>query len=614
MTRADIFKPQFNLIHPNEVAITEYYHALISKNDLFQSNQWTYPTYHLNGNIEALEKEYSLVMDKQMLPAPLMNASYFDESQERPTLMDQWTQGWQKYANFMSVFNPLYFRAVLGDAQSQFEIGQLFQYGIGATQNIQTAIIFYQNAAEQQHLGAEYNLGILYLTHPQDAKSYDLAINWLTNAAFKGNSKSQYVLSRILDKGLVDKEGNYVIKPNAEQALSMLYLAAARGYAPAEFDLAQILAKQQDEALNFDVKQHKQALIRSLYKSAAEKGIMQALVPQAFYDAQQPSQEAQRQAFNVASSLAEKGSNKAALLLGLLYDRGIGVGKDAEKALSWYQKSEANLVSEFILGTYSALGSGLPKDINKGMELLKQSANDLFSYANFNLAALEQQAGKEFLPNLIRAYDLGNSHAGIVLADYYLSENNDLEKLVQAQRIYTGLADKGEQKAQLKLAYIFDQGLNGTQDKAAALHWYTASAIQGNALAQFLLGRLHQIGENGEPDYAQAKEWYQKAAASLAQAANSLGFIEETVDDNYKAALKAYEQAAALGDARGMYNLALMYLYGKGMPVDNSKAQGLLSEVSHKRIDEALSPSIVRPIKAKYPDVSKAKEVFNGLR
>lgn len=63
----------------------------------------------------------------------------------------------------MSVFYNLYNRAILEVTQSQFEIGQMFQYGIGVTQNDDSAIVFYQNAAQQQHLKTEYNLGILYL-------------------------------------------------------------------------------------------------------------------------------------------------------------------------------------------------------------------------------------------------------------------------------------------------------------------------------------------------------------------------------------------------------------------------------------------------------------------
>ena len=54
--------------------------------------------------------------------------------------MDIWTPGWEQQANYMSVFNQMYFRAILGDAESQFQIGQMFQYGIGVMQSDPSAI------------------------------------------------------------------------------------------------------------------------------------------------------------------------------------------------------------------------------------------------------------------------------------------------------------------------------------------------------------------------------------------------------------------------------------------------------------------------------------------
>ncbi len=73
---------------------------------------------------------------------------------------------------------------------------------------------------------------------------------------------------------------------------------------------------------------------------------------------------------------------------------------------------------------------------------MQQSADAHFSYANFNLAMLKQMNGQDFLPALQNAYALGNSHAGIVLADYYLAQNaqnNDADKMAEAKSIYTGL-------------------------------------------------------------------------------------------------------------------------------------------------------------------------------
>ncbi|MFT4059692.1 MAG: endopeptidase IV [Legionella sp.] len=589
ISRHFIFKPQFVLIQPNEVPITSYYDALMDKSEEgTQDNQWTYPVYPLNSQVADVVRINSPVVAHLDLPAPYLDA-YYPESNPEVGMMDQWLEGWQRHVNFMSVFYSLYNRAILGDAQSQFEIGQMFQYGIGVAQNDESAIVFYQNAGQQQHLGAEYNLGILYLQHAKNKNDYVQAVNELTDAAFKGNKKSQYVLSRILTKGISGPEGAQYIKADPEQAIAMLYLAAASNYGLAEYDLANRLAGEFNGGMSIEAKQHKVTLIRQLYQGAVDHGVANAFLPLAFYNAMEQNPQRQAEAFVVAKDEANGGNDKAALLLGLLYDRGIGVNPDFKEAMKWYQQAGQNAVSQFILGTYTVEGRRVEKNHDKAMALLQQSSNDKFSYADFNMAVLQQQAGKEFLPDLVKAYELGNSHAGIVLADYYLADSKSSDNMKQARQIYEGLAQKGDRDAQLKLAYMDEKGLGSAPDMTSAQHWYTAAAEQDNIVADYLLGQFYQLGANGVPDYNLAKQWYQKAAAGLPEASVALGFLYETVDDDYPQALKAYEQASTKGNPIGTYNLALMYLYGKGIPVDFGKAKELFTQAADNHIHEAMN-------------------------
>ncbi|TAL59685.1 MAG: endopeptidase IV [Legionella sp.] len=590
VSRQDIFKPQFTLTQPNEVPIDNYYDALVNLTAAAQDNQWTYPIYPLNRDIAAIEKANSPVLARRDLHAPYADADYYNyDDYSNAQLIDIWTPGWQQQANYMAVFNQLYFKALLGDAQSQFEIGQMFQYGLGVGRNDQSAIIFYQNAAQQQHLGAEYNLGLLAIQRPQAETDYQQGVNWLTDSAFKGNKRSQYVLAKLLSQGKKGPDGKDYIVANPEQAQSMLYLAAANNYGPAEYELAENLARSFNSGLSVQVKKQKLALIRQLYTGAAHKGVLQALLPLAFFNAMDADPQKQKAAFAVAEEQAQTGDEKAALLLGLLYDRGIGTAVDPEKAIQWYKQSGQNPVSQFILGTYTTEGKGVSEDKEKGMDLLNQAAAAHFGYADFNLAVLKKQSGSDFLTNLVSAYSLGNSHAGIVLADYYLSHDNDAQKMEDAKQIYVGLAEKGDQYAQLKLAYMLDNGLGAPQDLVGAQRWYIASAEQGNALGQFLLAQFYQAGESSAPDYQLAKEWYQKAAGQLPQAAVDLGFIDETVEDNYKDALAAYQLAAEKGDQVGTYNLALMYFYGKGVAVDYQKAKTLFAEAAKHGNSDAMT-------------------------
>ncbi|USQ14255.1 SEL1-like repeat protein [Legionella lytica] len=589
ISRHHIFKPRFELVQPNDVPITSYYDALLSREASAQSNQWMYPIYPLNSQVAEVERANSLIVAHPDLPAPYLDAQYADLVSQEPSIMDMWTEGWQKQVNMMSEFYQLYNRAILGDAQTQFEIGQMFQYGIGVAQNDSAAIAFYQNAVQQQHLGAEYNLGMLYLQRAKSKEDYQLALDDLTDAAFKGNKNSQYVLSRILEKGITGAEGTVYIKADPEQANSMLYLAAANNYGLAEYDLADRLARDQDSNLSIDAKKEKIALIRQLYQGAADRGISNALLPLAFYNAMDGNAKRQAKAFAVAKEQAEAGNEKAALLLGLLYDRGIGVSADPAQAIHWYQQAGQNAVSQFILGTYTAEGKGVEKNNEQGMVQLQQAVKDKFSYADFNMAVLLQQEKRDFLPDLIHSYELGNSHAGIVLADYYLAANTDADKMKEARAIYDGLAQKGDRDAQLKLAFMNENGLSAAPNMVDAQRWYTAAAEQGEPLAEYLLGQFYQLGNSGEPDYSAAKEWYKKAAATLPEAYVALGFINETVDDNYPQALKAYEKAAAKGNALGIYNLGLMYLYGKGTPVDYAKAKELFVKAANDKVHDAMN-------------------------
>lgn len=584
INRQQIFQPQFSLVQPNTVPINQFYEALMAHKD--EDNQWTYPVYTPNRLVAEVLRMNSPVVAHRELPAPYLDA-YYPVDDTEANVMDIWTEGWQRQVNTMAVFHHLYNRAILGDAQAQFEIGQMFQYGIGVTPNDESAIVFYQNAVQQQHLGAEYNLGVLYLKRAKTKQDYQLALDELMDAAFKGNKNSQYVLAHVLEKGITSSEGVELIKADPQQANAMLYLAAANDYGPAEYTLANRLAMAPDDG-SMQEKQQKNKLIRELYQGAAHRGIANALLPLAFYDAMDVDNKRQQRAFTTAKELAEAGNEKAALLLGLLLDRGIGTGADNNQAIQWYQKAGDNAPSQFILGTYAAEGKGLTQNKDKAMAQLQQAATEKFSYADFNMAVLQKESGQEFLPDLVHAYELGNNHAGLVLADYYLSANTDAEKMKQAREIYQGLAAKGDAAAQLKLAYMDAQGLGSAVDMSSAQRWYTAAAEQGNPTAQYQLAQFYQIGASGEPNYEQAKSWYEKAAAVYPEAWVALGFIEETVNDNYAQALKDYEMAAQKNDPLGTYNLALMYFYGKGTAVDYAKARELFLAAADK-IPDAMS-------------------------
>ncbi|KTD21530.1 enhanced entry protein EnhC [Legionella lansingensis] len=589
VTRTELYKPRFTMMGPKQIAISEYFDMIAPALNPDDATSFLFQRYPLDPQIVALQQHESLAlahpprvsMVEEGLPYPVSGDpqpfDYFEEM----------TRGWQHQANVQAVLSKLYGQAILGESASQFELGQLYHYGVAVAKNIPQAITYYQLAAMQQDVRAEYNLGIIYLEGKTDPVDYNQGLNWLTDAAFKGNVYAQYALANIYEKGFKDPAGNMVIQPNPQQATSMYYLASSNHYGPAQFRLAEYLVKQKNGGLSVAAKQNRMQLIKRLYEGAVKEGVAEANLPLAFYNAMDGDPKKQHQAFEVAKEEANRGNGYAALLLGIMFERGIAVPTNDVESLYWYQQAGLNPVNSFILGTYYAQGLGVNKDLEKGKALLQQAADSGFSYADLNLAVLKHDAGEDFIQELDKARQLGNSTAGLLLADYYLAQADNPEKMQQARDIYQHFAEKGDKEAELKLAFLYDKGLGGESNTELAARWYLASAEQGQPVAQYLLGRLYQLGKVGkEPDYTEAKKWYTAARSNYPRAAVALGFVYDTVDDDYQKALENYQMAAQKGDKIGQFNLGLIYEDGKEVPVDYAKAKALYSkaaELGHKQ-------------------------------
>ncbi len=568
LTKDILFQPQFKLAQPTQIPIHEFHDMLVKLSNSHLDKTMDLPCYTL----------YALV-DKDNSSSQMTTVAALQN-------MAASTADAKKYQD---LFTQLQGQAILGNASAQFDIALMYQYGIGVEKNLQQALKFYQLSAAQQDLQAEYNIGLLYLLGKDTEPDYNLALEWLTDAAFKGNDYAQYALARIYDYGYDDNAHKISIAPDSEKATSMYNLAAANDFGLAQYRLAEILVRQNHTGMSLDELRKQNQLIKGLYTSAVAKHVKKAELPLAFYDAMDTDKQKQQRAFDVAKKAAEDGNSEAALLLGLMYDRGIAVEVDQADALKWYKKASDNPLGAFILGTYMAEGVGEGKDLEKSAVLLQKAADNGFAYAYLNLAIIKQQQGQAFLPDLDNALNLGNSEAGILLADYYLKTSEQPEQLHQARDIYKQFAEKGDKQAQMKLGFLAEKGVGGAVDLPLAQQWYTAAAEQGLPEAQFLLARLYQIGQSNQiPDYVAAKKWYASAEPKYPPAAVGLGFIYDTVDNDYQKAREHYQYAADKGSVIASYNLGLLYERGEGCAVDLEKAEKLYLDAATKGHTQAM--------------------------
>ena len=131
------------------------------------------------------------------------------------------------YATAVKLLEPL---AEAGNARAQTQLAALYYHGQGVKESDAQAVVWYDRAARQGYLPAQFQLGNMYAYgHATVPAGYDpmhLAAQWYFEAARKGHADSQYAL------GLLFLTGSGVVQSNAE-ARKWLSRAAKQGHADA---------------------------------------------------------------------------------------------------------------------------------------------------------------------------------------------------------------------------------------------------------------------------------------------------------------------------------------------------------------------------------------------
>lgn len=211
---------------------------------------------------------------------------------------------------------------------------------------------------------------------------------------------------------------------------------------------------------------------------------------------------------------ASQGDSNADNTLGLLYQYGIGVPKQYQKALGYFQlAADRGDGDGYVnLGIMHVYGYGVPPDEPAALRY-------------FQLAADRGNATGE--NNLGLLYVL----RGLLEPSYY----------AKAVHHFQLSADKGNSTGRSALATMYEYGQGVPQDNATALQYYGLAAALGSTYALRRVGCLYENGPSGVPR-------------------------------NYATALHYYGLAAAQGDYFSQYYAGLIYRYGHGVPPDTAKA------------------------------------------
>ena len=95
-----------------------------------------------------------------------------------------------------------------GHAEAQYNLGVMYDNGMGVPENDETAVKWYTLAAEQGDADAQYNLGNMYQRGTGVPESDKTAVKWYTLAAEQGDADAQSNL------GVMYQFGKGVLKDN----------------------------------------------------------------------------------------------------------------------------------------------------------------------------------------------------------------------------------------------------------------------------------------------------------------------------------------------------------------------------------------------------------------
>ena len=105
-----------------------------------------------------------------------------------------------------------------GEARAQYDLGLMYDKGVGVPQSDSKAMQWYERAAEQGESRAEYNLGLMHLNGQGVSPDLVKAYYWISLSAGHGNSRAldarDYVTERMSAEQLA--EGKRLVRDYEE--------------------------------------------------------------------------------------------------------------------------------------------------------------------------------------------------------------------------------------------------------------------------------------------------------------------------------------------------------------------------------------------------------------
>jgi TPR repeat protein len=520
--------------------------------------------------------------------------------------------------------------ARIGAREAQYELGLMYAHGQGVAQDLDEALLWVTKAAERGLPAAQYLLASRMLGETGNASPE--AVWWYLRAADQGHSRALFKLGKLWSSA----------QPGI--AVAKLEASAAQGLADAQFACGQAAAREQPPDYGAALIYYRQAAeqnfapavsaigdiyeaglgvvrdiatAQSWYRRAVGLGWPAAQIALAALDSVAEGREVRskkarrgntserRRDDNRWLKVEERGDAQARFHLAQMYEQGIGIEADAQRALNlyrvaakqgdaqaqlalariaraqhdpqaldWYEKAarNGNAAAQCVLGEHHVQGTDQARDVLQGLHWYLRAMEQGYTPAMKGLHDLLEQGAPDLALAALRQAALG----GDVESQYLLAQRcaqGPMTNMVDAVRWWEAAAAQGYAPAQCAIGLQWLSGRHLERNVAKAVDWLQLAAEQNDTRAQWNLGSLYASGAPGvAKDLIQAFECCHRAAnLEFVPAQATLGVLYARMGESAKA-LHWWGLAAENGDAEAQFNLATVLLAGADGKPDVERA------------------------------------------
>lgn len=499
-----------------------------------------------------------------------------------------------------------------GHPQAQRLLASSYLNGQGVEQDVAKAEQWYWRAIESGDVSAAVDLATIYKNGYGVEKDLETAFKLFEAAADAGDPAGQAGQARFHIEGL----GGVAV--DFEKGFGLLKAAAAQGYAPAEFRVAQELYSGRNAPKDhptarslllkaaesgYDLAQYGAALmlgdgeggpvdlepVRPLMVASAEQGFLPAmkfLIDDYLHGLFGPVDNGRALAWTMPAVIAGAEDVRAQTLQAL------------ENMTAADHKIARDLAARLIpREAFAAIVGGMldksPAPVVETVRWIKRAAELGDMRSQITLAEILERGelvGRDLeQAHLYRvaAAVLGDAASARRAGDLFLSDDGVGRDQKQAARFYQMAAENGDPggvaglqamdrdgvaEASRRLGALYENGQEVEANPERALSLYLKAANAGDPEAQNDLGAIYATGANVDQNFVVAIGWYKQAMANdSAVAAANLGHLYyegDGVKQDFAEAKRLFRISAEGGSALGQYNLARMLARGEGAPED----------------------------------------------